>query len=170
MHKRKKDRYGLGGEVHFQMAPLIDVVFLLLIFFITVTTFHQADKMDMVLAYAKMAEEFKDKGSLVVNVTRTGSIIVLGRDATQYEFTDVDSLEGHMENVVAQEGDVPVAIRADKYARMKEIKNVYRAAARAGLTRISLVTQTREDEQKLITGRAEIAIDGDEIPEDELIY
>jgi biopolymer transport protein ExbD len=170
MHKRRKDRYGLGGEVHFQMAPLIDVVFLLLIFFITVTTFHEADKMDMILAYAKMAEEFKDKGSLVVNVTRTGSIVVLGQDAVQHEFTDVKSLEGHMEDVKAQQGDVPVAIRADKYARMKEIKDVYRAAARAGLTRISLVTQTREEERKMITGRPEVVLGDDEVPEEDLIY
>jgi biopolymer transport protein ExbD len=170
MHKRRKDRYGLGGEVHFQMAPLIDVVFLLLIFFITVTTFHEADKMDMILAYAKMAEEFKDKGSLVVNVTRTGSIVVLGQDAVQREFTDVGSLEGYMDDVKAQQGDVPVAIRADKYARMKEIKDVYRAAARAGLTRISLVTQTRKEEQKMITGRPEIVVGEDEVPEEDLIY
>jgi len=144
MARRKKDRYGLRGEVHFQMAPLIDVVFLLLIFFITVTTFHQTEQVDMILAYAKSAKEYKKtQATMVVNVTTNGLIV-----SGSYTFYTKDELQSFMQSVVDIRGhtNFKVSIRADQNARMKEIKDVYRAAAHVGLTRISLVTQTRKQE------------------------
>jgi|GEM_PF-136945 len=166
MAKAKKDRFGLRGEVHFQMAPLIDVVFLLLIFFITVTTFYEAENVDVMLAYAKTAEKFK-KGddTLVVNVTRDGDIVVEGQKFLK------EALQAFMQDLMGNP-DMPtsyrVAIRADGKARMKEVKEVYRAAARAGLTRISLVTQTRESEKAGLGPAA--PKEEEEISEEELIY
>lgn len=169
MAKKKKDRFGLGGEVHFQMAPLIDVVFLLLIFFITVTTFHQTEKVDMVLAYANMAEALKEgQAPLVVNVTEHHEIIVevggIGRKVVHKA-----ALQEFLVGLVSEVGGPTfrVAIRADRYARMKEIKDVYRAAAHAGLTRISLVTQTRKEQLRRASGSP---LPGEEEPDEELIY
>jgi len=176
MAKKKKDRYGLGGEVHFQMAPLIDVVFLLLIFFITVTTFHRSEKVDMVLAWAKMAEELKeDQEPLVVNVTKDGQIIVAVGGVGRQLFVDKGPLQEFMQGLVSEVGGPTfrVAIRADRHARMKEIKDIYRAAARAGLTRISLVTQTRTEQLRRAPGSPlpGKAGPGKEGPaEDDLIY
>jgi biopolymer transport protein ExbD len=143
MARVKKDRYGLRGEVHFQMAPLIDVVFLLLIFFITVSTFYDTDKIDLLLAYAKTAKELKEgEGVLVVNVTPNGTILANGVSFTK------EALQVFMQNLAAKVPDYKVAIRADRNAHWKEIKDVYRAAAHANLTRISLVTQTRQGEEQ----------------------
>ncbi len=171
MAKKKKDRYGLGGEVHFQMAPLIDVVFLLLIFFITVTTFHQTEKVDMVLAWADMAEELKEtQEPLVVNVTKYGEIIVAVGGVGRRRFVDKGPLQEFMQGLVSEAGgpDFRVAIRADRYAKMKEIKDIYRAAARAGLTRISLVTQTRTEQLRRAPGSPPPGKAGPE--DDDLIY
>jgi len=142
--KRKKDRYGLGGEVQFQMAPLIDCVFLLLIFFISVTTFHKAENVDLQLAYAQTAEEFKKgRDTFVVNVTQAGEIWANGR-----HFLTKNALQNFMQGLVDQSGTGwKVAIRGDQNAREKEIKDVYRAAARVGLTRIAMVTQTRPEDR-----------------------
>jgi biopolymer transport protein ExbD len=167
MAKKRKDRYGLSGEVQFQMAPLIDCVFLLLIFFISVTTFHSAETIDLQLAYAQTAEEFeKGRDTLIVNVTAAGEIRCQDR-----RFLTKSALQDFMQGLVDDHGTGwKVAIRGDRKAREKEIKDVYRAAALVGLTRISLVTQTREEEQKMITGRAEVVVDEDEVPEEDLIY
>lgn len=144
MAKRKKDRYGLSGEVQFQMAPLIDVVFQLLIFFISVTTFYKAENIDIQLAYAQTAEEYeKDNATLVVNVTQRGDIVANSR-----RFLTQNALQNYMQGLVDLHGTGwKVAIRGDRKAREKEIKNVYRAAARVGLTRISVITQTRPTEE-----------------------
>ena len=167
MAKRKKDRFGLSGEVHFQMAPLIDVVFLLLIFFITVTTFDKTERVDVRLAYAKTAEKYeKGEDTLVVNVTERGDILV-----GEHLFLTKRALQDYMQRLVEEFGvGWKVAIRADRDARSKEVNNVYRAAANVGLTRISLITETRE--QQMITGRAEPGVleDEDEVPEEEVIY
>ena len=146
MAKKKKDRYGQNEEIGFQMAPMIDVVFQLLIFFLCVSTFYKSENLEMVLAYANTAKEFK-KGNdtLIVNVMRTGDIVSGGKT-----FLTKNALQTYFQGLVAEVGapTFKVAIRADRKSHMKEIKDVYRAAARAGLTRISLVTQTREREEQ----------------------
>jgi biopolymer transport protein ExbD len=166
MAKKKKDRFGLSGEVHFQMAPLIDVVFLLLIFFICVTNFEKVENVDLLLAYAESAKEYeKGQGTMVVNVTRHGQIIVASR-----VFLHRGPLQQHMQRIADGLGGphFRVAIRADKNAKMKQIKDVYRAAARVGLTRITLVTQSRK---LTTTGPAGAVVVEDEEPEDEeMIY
>ena len=165
MAKRKKDRFGLSGEVHFQMAPLIDVVFLLLIFFITVTTFDKTERVDVRLAYARTAEQYeKGENTLVVNVTERGDIFI-----GEHLFLTKRALQDYMQGLVDDLGaGWKVAIRADRDARSKEVNNVYRAAANVGLTRISLITETREEH--IVTGRAEPGVLEDEVPEDEVIY
>jgi biopolymer transport protein ExbD len=167
MARRKKDRFGLSGEVHFQMAPLIDVVFLLLIFFITVTTFDRTEKVDVRLAYAKTAEEYEEgRDTLVVNVTERGDVLI-----GEHLFLTKRALQDYMQGLVDTFGTGwKVAIRADRDARSREVNNVYRAAATVGLTRISLITETREEH--MVAGRPEPGVLGEEeqIPEDELIY
>ena len=85
MARKRKDRFGLSGEVHFQMAPLIDVVFLLLIFFICVTNFDKVEREDLRLAYAETADEYK-KGAdtVVVQVRPDGTISVPGLVFTKF--------------------------------------------------------------------------------------
>jgi len=168
MARVKKDRYGLRGEVHFQMAPLIDVVFLLLIFFICVTNFDKIDRDDLALAYAETAKEYiKDDTTLIVQVRPDGSVKAGG---FVYLKEAKLKLQGYLQNIVDTRGpDFKVAIRADRKARMREIKDVYRACAHVGLTRISLITETRESPQ--IGPGGPIKPGGEEeIADDDLIY
>ena len=169
MAKKKKDRFGLGGEVHFQMAPLIDVVFLLLIFFICVTNFDKAENVDLLLAYAESAKEYqKGTGTMIVNVTKHGEIIVVGKKG-RVVFLHRGPLQQHMQRIADGSGGphFRIAIRADRKAKMKQIKDVYRAAARVGLTRITLVTQSRKPVE---TGPAGAVSVEDEEPEEGMIY
>ncbi|MBN1918594.1 MAG: biopolymer transporter ExbD [Verrucomicrobia bacterium] len=144
MARKKKDRFGLSGEVHFQMAPLIDCVFLILIFFICVTNFDKVEREDLRLAYADTADEYtKDKGTLVVQVRPDGTIVAGGKPMRHQP---KEELQNYFQNLVDRLGttNYRVAIRADKRARWKEIKDIYRAAASVGLTRVTLVTETRQ--------------------------
>jgi len=167
MAKRKKDRFGLSGEVHFQMAPLIDVVFLLLIFFITVTTFDKAERADVRLAYAKTAEKYeKGENTLVVNVTERGNVLI-----ENHLFLTKRALQDYMQGLVDTFGTGwKVAIRADRDARSREVNNVYRAAANVGLTRISLITETREERMAERRRESGVIKHEEEVPEGELIY
>ncbi|GAG34684.1 unnamed protein product [marine sediment metagenome] len=169
MARKKKDRYGLGGEVHFQMAPMIDVVFLLLIFFICVTTFKKADKVELALAYAETAKEYlEDAGTMIINVRPDGVIVT---DGLEFRPGAPATLKAYVQGKVDSVGhaNFKVAIRADRKAKMKQVKDVYRAAAHAGLTRISLITMTRK-RQLPTTGSGGGVAPGPGPDEDELIY
>lgn len=76
---------GLGGEVDIDLTPLIDVVFMLLIFFIMTTTFSKP-MLDIVLPVSETAEQPAERmPELLISVTAEGKIfhndVELGKDA-----------------------------------------------------------------------------------------
>lgn len=76
---------GLGGDVDIDLTPLIDVVFMLLIFFIMTTTFSKP-VLDIVLPVSETAAQPAERTpELVISVTAEGKIFhndaELGKDA-----------------------------------------------------------------------------------------
>ena len=82
-------------DLQLNMAPMIDMVFLLIIFFLTATTFTEREREQDVLLPANT-----DKGSLsrnfdnnlIVNVLEDGSVRVFGNKVDEAELTQTASL------------------------------------------------------------------------------
>ena len=72
MHRARRG----AAEVEVNLTPLIDVVFLLLIFFMISTQFKAAAELDLVLPTATAAKLTGDTQSVLVTVTRTGQYAV----------------------------------------------------------------------------------------------
>ena len=106
-------------EVKMDMTPMIDVVFLLIIFFMLVTEMTKAEIEVVILPYASMAKEDKGKNQkrVIINLKSSddrsehGKIIVLGK---RY---NPGTLKKHLEDVVASTGldDQQLAILAVKF-------------------------------------------------------
>ena len=63
------------------LTPVIDVVFLLLIFFLVATEYHQEEReLDVVLPEVTQAQPLTMTKELVVNITKAGEYKVAGRD------------------------------------------------------------------------------------------
>lgn len=95
---------GLGGEVDIDLTPLIDVVFMLLIFFIMTTTFSKPI-LDIVLPVSETAAQPAERmPELVITVTAEGKIFhndaELGKDAL---ITLLDSREKDLLNLFVDE-------------------------------------------------------------------
>ena len=76
---------GFGGEADIDLTPLIDVVFMLLIFFIMTTTFSKP-VLDIILPVSETAEQPAERTpELVISITAEGKIFhndaELGKDA-----------------------------------------------------------------------------------------
>ena len=92
------------------LMPLIDMVFLLLIFFLVATTFAQEEReMTIELPGTAQAKRLSaPPRQLIINVQRDGSVIVA---AEKY---DMKGLADLLVRVVRKEPDREVLIRADK--------------------------------------------------------
>jgi biopolymer transport protein ExbD len=135
----RQARY-VGAPLSFQMAPMIDIIFLLLIFFICVSTFDRLEsEADVALPAAKAWKRIeKDQATLLINIPRRGNIKI-----NQIAFFPGQA-EAFLRSLVAKHGNTfEVIVRADRGVRYERTRDVIRACARVGLTRIAFAVEKR---------------------------
>ena len=102
-----------NSQLSIEMAPMIDMVFLLLIFFLVATTFHQEEReMQIALPVAKSAGPISlTLRELIINVDQQGKIIVAGRgmSAEDLQATITEAVIANPEQKVTVRGDRRVA-------------------------------------------------------------
>ncbi len=115
--------------VSIEMTPMIDMVFLLLIFFLVATTFHQTEReMKIALPFAGSAAPISSMlQELVVNVDERGGIILGGRSVSAAE------LEARVTQAVAANPDQKVTVRGDRATAYANIVTVLDTCKRAGI-------------------------------------
>jgi biopolymer transport protein ExbD len=122
-----------------QMAPLIDIIFLTLVFFITTSVFSQMES-EINISVPKSGEateSMRSPGEIIVNVTRKGEFIV------NQKHLDLAGLEEMLKEVASLFPDQPVIIRADEKTYHKNIINVLDTCARANIWDISFATASK---------------------------
>jgi len=120
------------------LTPLIDVVFLLLIFFLVATRFAEEEReLDVVLPQASEAKPLIVKPKeLFVNVTRDGKYFVSG------QVLDSAGLERALKQAWANNpGRQQVVIRADKESKTKHIAEVMNLCNKANIRSYTLATE-----------------------------
>lgn len=102
------------------MTPIIDMVFLLLIFFLVATTFQQDEReLNVALPVAKAAGPISaNLRALVVNVDAAGAIVVSGRRVQP------DDLRAIVREAVAANPQQKVTIRGDRRVRYESVVRV----------------------------------------------
>ena len=111
------------------MTPLIDMVFLLLIFFLVATTFHREEREIQIALPAAMAAEpittvLRD---LIVNVGESGDIIVGGQTVTPEAFGDM------VAGAVKRNAEQKVTVRGDRRTAYDNVARVLDLCKSAGV-------------------------------------
>lgn len=129
-----------GPEQSFQIAPMIDVIFLLLTFFVASQIFSQWEtEIDITLPTAETSEQpDRIPGEIIINIRASGSVVVNQREM------DEATLDKLLNRVVTQFADWAVLIRADKGTRYEDVIEVLDACRRADVWNVSFAT-TFED-------------------------
>lgn len=98
------------ARVSIELTPMIDMVFLLLIFFLVATTFHQTEReMQIALPFASSSAPISAMlQELIINVERDGQIIVAGRRI------EADELRSMVTDMVQVNPEQKVTIRGDR--------------------------------------------------------
>ncbi len=106
-----------------EMTPIIDMVFLLLIFFLVATTFHQSEReMKIALPVAASAEPISmSLRELVINVDEAGAAYVGGRPVSHEDLAAIVS------QAVAANAEQKVTVRGDRntaYANVVRVLDI----------------------------------------------
>jgi biopolymer transport protein ExbD len=122
-----------GGEGGIDISPMIDCVFILLIFFIVTTTFVEETGVEVDKPQAASAVQL-EKTSILIAVTAGGEVVYGGREIG---LGQVQALVRRM----LQKEDVPVIIQADAAAPSGLLVRVIDEAKLGNATRVSIATR-----------------------------
>ncbi len=127
-------------EPEINLTPMVDVVFLLIIFFMVGTQFAQSEKYQEInLPSATNARPLTGTpDEIVVNVTREGAILV-GREPQSFEQLEVTLQQAH-----DRYADQIVVVRGDQESQWGTIHAVFDACHRIGLTPTAAVRPIQE--------------------------
>lgn len=120
-----------------QLAPMIDIVFLLLIFFIVTWQFTKSEtELSVSVPTAQEgADPERQSGEIVINILIDGSIRVEGATV------DLEQLLAKLAPIAAAFENQPVRIRGDGGVEYQRIVEVIDTCQKAGIWNISFATQ-----------------------------
>lgn len=120
-------------RTHLDMAPLIDVVFLLLIFFMLTSTFLVQEAIDLDLPEAATGDPSEEQ-RLVVSLDREGAVTLNG------DSVELDDLQDKVESLL-EEPDQQITLRTDENAPVRDMVRVMDEIRAAGGRNIALATE-----------------------------
>ena len=119
--------------VEINMSPLIDIVFLLLIFFVVTTVFVEETGVDVQKPKAASATDLAKK-SILIALTAEGKIIYGGRQ------TSLNGVRGIVSRQL-KDGPLPVILIGDEKARMGILVDLIDECKLAGAKQVSIAAQ-----------------------------
>ena len=119
-----------------QLAPLVDVLLLLLIFFLmTWNAARNENELDVKVPKASAAKEKAAPiGDIVVNVKSDGNVIVNRRTLSTADLSEL------LRNLVQLNPEQAVVIRGDEAGAYKNIVSVLNTCSEAGVTNVAFAT------------------------------
>lgn len=129
-------------ELSINITPLIDVVFLLLIFFMVTTTFNRETRLMVNLpeANAELAESQPTQIEIIV--ARDGSYSINGRGLIN---SQLDTLMRGLEIESGGDRSLPILLVADAEATHQSVITAMDGIGQSGFTRLNIATQRSED-------------------------
>jgi biopolymer transport protein ExbD len=115
------------------ISPLIDMVFILLIFFIVTTTFVEETGIDVERPQAASAVNLQ-KNSILIAVTANGEVVYGGREI------GVAGVQPLVKRMIQKE-DLPVIVQSDQTVQAGLLVRVIDEAKIAGATKVSVATR-----------------------------
>jgi biopolymer transport protein ExbD len=129
---RFRDSGDEGGEPGIDMGPMLDCVFILLIFFIVTTTFVDETGVEVDKPQAASAVQL-EKTSILIAITKEGQIVYGGREI------GVSGVQPLVKRMVQKE-EVPVIVQADRESPSGLLVRVIDEAKLGGAAKVSIAS------------------------------
>ena len=131
MRKKTKIMTGDEEENEINLTPMLDVVFIMLIFFIVTASFIKEAGIDVNRPDAPTADKQED-AAILIAISETDEIWIDRRE------TDPRAVRGMIERLHAENPKGSIVIQADKESTNEALVVVMEAAKQAGVTNVAI--------------------------------
>jgi biopolymer transport protein ExbD len=128
---RRRRREAVEDEAEINMTPMLDIVFIMLIFFVVTTSFLKESGVDVSRPSADTAVR-KEHGNIMVGITRDDEIWIARRRV------ELSAVRAHLERLRAEHPEGAVVIQADRDSRSGLLVQVIDQARLAGAEDVSI--------------------------------
>ena len=132
---KKKSIAEKAGEFELNLTPMIDAVFLLLIFFMTTTVFVKSTQLKIELPDASHYDQLKSEKKLNLRISAEGELEING------QLVAMGQLAGYLEREKVRSGSSTLIITADAEAEHGHIIDAMEMATMAGIEKIDIETE-----------------------------
>jgi biopolymer transport protein ExbD len=127
-----------GTRLEINMTPMIDVTFLLLIFFMTVNQVSKSQREQVALPQLAGTQDQSEQ-SLVVNVDRAGQIVVSANPVSLPDFVGLVSAE--LAKVENDPTRLTVLLRADRNGNCRTVNEIITTLVRLNVHRVRVAVE-----------------------------
>ncbi len=126
------------------LTPMIDVVFLLLIFFMVTTTFNQQSELKINLPEATGEQAENEPKTIVLTVDAEGLYFINGDDGLPHQLLNQknETLKRALAKAAGDSRQLPFVISADGKAPHQSVVSVLDVASQMGFKRITFATKS----------------------------
>ncbi len=128
-----------GGAV-LEIAPLVDIVFILLIFFLLTATYVKNPHLDINLPQASLNKSADNKKDLEIGIKDDGELRYDNKKVT------LEELEGILRAEYAASNESVVVIRADKSSKHGRVVDIMDLAKRIGFEKLAIAVRAKSGE------------------------
>ena len=133
-------------ELAINMTPLIDVVFLLLIFFMVTTTFSRETRLLVSLPEARAEAAESNPAQIEIIVARDGSFSINGRGLVN---SRIETLVQGLEVESGGDHSLQILLIADAEATHQSVVTAMDGIGQSGFTRLNIATQRPQESEQL---------------------
>jgi len=133
----------LHEDLELNITPLIDVVFLLLIFFMVSTTFDQKSEVNITLPKASKEIAHAKPDAINVAIDAQSRIYVNQKELIN---SQISTIKEALYDIAADLEDAPIIISADEETPYQIVIRIMDAARQLGLIKITFATRINEED------------------------
>ena len=130
MKRRRHTDYG-SQDTDINLTPMLDIVFIMLIFFVVTTSFVKESGIEVNRPTAQTAEQ-RDLGNILIAISPNGEIWIDQRAV------DIRAVQAVVERLVAENPEGGVIIQGDREAQIGLLVKVMDQVRKAGIENVSI--------------------------------
>lgn len=130
--------------IKIDMTPMVDVAFLLLIFFMTTTSFKPPERVSVALPGSTSEIHVPETKTIILTVNKDGETYISDEDLSQTNLVGKEDLVNAINTWRAKNPAAVVVVKGDKEGEYGDVSDVMNALAESNTLRFNLMTDLKE--------------------------
>ncbi len=122
-----------NAELELNLTPMIDVVFLLLIFFMVTTTFDENTELTIELPEVQAAQEKQESSEILLSISNNGTYYI---NQQQLSGNNINDLSEAILETAKEKRALKLLINADANTPHQSVMTALEASSRAGISNV----------------------------------